>query len=59
MKRTRAETKADLTKLVGEVIDELLDWTEDTAAPTLTQIEDIVLKLRQRLSEQMARFLIE
>ena len=59
MKRTRAETKADLTKLADEVIDELLDWTEDTAAPTLTQIEDIVLKLRRRLSERMAQAVIE
>jgi hypothetical protein len=31
-----------------------VEWTADTPAPTLTQIEDIVLKLRQRLSEQMA-----
>ena len=59
MKRTRAEMKADLTKLADEVMDELLDWTAGTPRPTLTQIEDIVLKLRQRLSEQMAHAVIE
>ena len=59
MKRTRATAKADLTKLADEVIDELLDWTENTAAPTLTEIEDIVLKLRQRLSERMTQAVIE
>jgi len=59
MRRPRAELKADLTKLADEVIDELLDWTEGTPVPTLTQIEDIVLKLRQRLSERMAQAVIE
>jgi uncharacterized protein with PIN domain len=59
MRRPRAELKADLTQVADEVIDELLDWTEETAAPTLTQIEDIVLKLRQRLSERMAQVVIE
>jgi uncharacterized protein with PIN domain len=59
MRRPRAELKADLTQVADEVIDELLDWTEGTAAPTLTQIEDIVLKLRQRLSERMAQVVIE
>jgi uncharacterized protein with PIN domain len=59
MRRTRAELKADLTQVAEEVIDELLDWNEDTAAPRLTQIEDIVLKVRQRLSERMAHAVIE
>lgn len=59
MRRTRAEVKADLTELADEVMAELLDWTEETAAPTLTQIEDIVLKLRQRLSERMAQAVLE
>lgn len=59
MRRTRTEVKADLTELADEVIDELLDWTEATEAPTLTQIEDIVLQLRRRLSERMAQAVIE
>jgi uncharacterized protein with PIN domain len=58
MKRTRGEMKADLTQLADKVIDELLDWTDCTAAPNLTQIEDVVLKLRQRLSERMAQTVI-
>ena len=41
------------------VIDELVAWAAETPAPTLTQIEDIVLKLRQRLSERMALAVIE
>jgi hypothetical protein len=59
MRRSRVELKADLTKLADEVIDELLDWTADTPEPTLTQIEDLVLVLRKRLSERMALTVIE
>jgi hypothetical protein len=42
-----------------QLIDELVDWTGSTPTPTLTQIEDIVLKLLQRLSERMALAVIE
>ena len=35
-------------------IDELLEWDEQTKAPTLTQIEDVILKLRQQMGQRMA-----
>ena len=54
-----AELKAELMTEAEGLIDELVAWTADTPAPTLTQIEDIVLKLRQRLSKRMALAVIE
>jgi hypothetical protein len=54
-----AHLKAELMTQAEALIDELVEWTADTPAPTLTQIEDIVLKLRQRLSERMALAVIE
>jgi len=36
------------------VIDELLEWSDSTLEPNLTQIEAKVRKLRKRLGEQMA-----
>ncbi len=59
MKRTRAELKTELMTQAEVLIDELLDWSADTPAPTLTQIEDVILNLRKRLSEQMALAVIE
>ncbi len=58
-KRTRAEMRAELQQKADALIDELLDWNEQTHEPTLTQIEDIVLKLRQRLGEQMAATMVD
>ena len=36
------------------VFDELLAWNDATLEPNLTQIEDVVEKLRKRLGEEMA-----
>jgi len=54
MKSSREERKARLMKVAEEVIDELLDWSETTAEPNLTQIEALVRRLRKTLGEQMA-----
>jgi len=59
MKRTRVEMKADLMQQAEVLVEELLDWNEQTDEPTLTQIEEVILKLRQRLSEQMGLAVIE
>ena len=59
MSETRGDLKSDLMSEAEGIIDELVAWTADTPTPNLTQIEDIVLKLRQRLSERMALAVIE
>ena len=59
MPRTRAEIKADLQAEAERLIDALLDWTDQTEAPNLTQIEDEVLKLRQQFAEKLAEAAVE
>ena len=59
MNEERSDLKTELMSEAEGIIDELVAWTADTPAPNLTQIEDIVLKLRQRLSERMALAVID
>jgi len=58
MASTRGQKKARLVKEAERVIDELLDWDDNTPEPNLSQIEGIVLELRERFSEEMAREVI-
>jgi hypothetical protein len=59
MLSTKEQSKARLLKQAERVIDELLDWRDTTSEPNLTQIEEVVLKLRQEFSEAMAQEVIE
>jgi len=59
MKPSRAELKAALMRQAELGIEQLLDFDEQTPEPTLTQIEDAVLKVREAISERMALTLIE
>ena len=58
-KLSRAEIKAELLAKAEASMDELLKWTDETPCPNLTQIEDIVLKLRQELGQAMAETVIQ
>ena len=52
-KMSREEKKTKMMVRQEEAIDELLDWEERNERPNLTQIEDIVLKLRKDIGEGM------
>jgi hypothetical protein len=53
MKLTSAQKEARLRQAADEMIAALTAWDEENSAPTLTQIEDKILELRQRLGEEM------
>ena len=56
---SRVELEAALEAEAKHAIREYLDWAESTAAPTLTEIEEAVLKLRKRLGERLAQAVME
>lgn len=58
MKKSREQLKAEYMVEAEELFDELMAWDEENQEPDLTQIEDIVLKLRKRFGEQIAEKVI-
>jgi DNA-directed RNA polymerase subunit RPC12/RpoP len=59
MKCTRDRMKVELLAEAEAVIGEALDWHGEAKAPTLTEVEAIVLKLRKRLGQRMAEMILE
>lgn len=53
------EQKAQWMTKVEKLIDELLEWDEQTKRPNLTQLEDKVLELRKRMRAAMAKTALE
>ena len=51
---SREKARERLLARAERLIDELMAWDEMTEKPTLTDIEDVVLRLRKELGEQMA-----
>ena len=59
MKRTREQMKAELMAEAQAVIEELVAWERQAGAPNLTELEDKVLALRQRLGKRLLEAVIE
>jgi len=53
MRKTREQRQSELEAKANEIIQQLLDWTDETEKPNLTQMEDEILALREELSRAM------
>ena len=58
MKKTREQMKQELERKASEVIEALLEWNEQHEASDMTQIEEIVLALRDEIGLEFASELI-
>jgi uncharacterized protein with PIN domain len=58
MKKNQEKLKAEFLAEAEALFDELMAWDENTPKPNLTQIEDVVLQLRERFSEQLTQAML-
>ena len=58
MRHTRKQKEEKLLTEARAVIEEFLNWEAQAETPDLTQIEDVVLRLRERLGQRMAEVAI-
>jgi uncharacterized protein with PIN domain len=54
MKRSREEQRKALVAEAEAMIEEYLGWNTENEAPTMSEIEEVVLGLRQKMGQRMA-----
>jgi uncharacterized protein with PIN domain len=59
MKKSKKELKAEFLEEAGDLFDELTEWDDQTAEITLGQLEEMVLKMRKQLGEQMLEAVVK
>jgi hypothetical protein len=59
MRHTSEQIKAAMMHVAEEMADGLIEWAEETSLPTLSQMEEQVLKFRRVLSERATELLLE
>jgi len=57
--KSKAEKRERLMARATQVVDEYLEWEESHPRPDLTQIEEIALKLRKAMGEEIAQMAVE
>lgn len=58
MKTSQEQLKAAYMEEAEKLYDELMTWNAENEAPNMTEIEEIVMKLRKRYGEQIAQSVI-
>jgi hypothetical protein len=59
MKKSRQQLKEELKAKSDVIIERLLKWNDENNEPNLTQIEDIVLELREEMGEGMVESVLQ
>ena len=55
---SRGEARKRLLAKAETLIDDLMAWDEETARPTLMDIEEVVLRLRKEFGQEMAEVVV-
>lgn len=59
MRESRESRKARMMEKAEKLIEETLDWEEQTDKPNLTQIEDTALRVRQEIGKMIVQEMID
>jgi hypothetical protein len=59
MKRNQEAKRAQLQAKAEQIIDEYLTWEESHAQPDLYEIEEMALKLRKALGQELAQLAVD